>query len=400
MLTRSIKTKLIAFAIIGALATLYLGVKYVGVNVFGGGYMVTVSLPEAGGTFANGEVTYRGVPVGRIKELTPTKDGMTAKLHIESGAPDIPADVTVRVANRSAIGEQYIDLRGTSASTKLLADGDHLVGTADSLPPPIDSVLRTGRDFAKSVPEESLRTVIDEGYEWFRGSHDDLVRLLDTSKEFAETADKNFLVTEALIKNSSTVLSTQQESAQSIKSFSTDLSLLAATLADSDADLRTLITNSPAAARAMGRLFDEVGTPLGVLMSNLVSTAQVFGTNAAGVEDALIRVPEALSIGWAINTSKGVNLGLAQTYFDPLPCTSGYGGTTVRPGLETTDGKPFNRAAGCTLKPSSGVNVRGPKSVPKSATKSSSGNASRSGAPAAAKITVPATMGDLMGGAE
>lgn len=400
MLTGRIKGKLIAFALIGALATLYLGVKYVGLNVFGGGYYVTVALPDAGGTFANGEVTYRGVPVGRIKELTPTRDGMTARLHIESGAPPIPADVTVRVANRSAIGEQYIDLRGTSASSKVLADGDHLVGNAESLPPRIDEVLRSGRDFAKSVPEDSLRTVIDEGYDWFRGSHQDLVRLLDTSKEFAETADQNFLVTAGLIKNSSTVLSTQQESAQSIKSFSTDLSLLAATLADSDGDLRALITNSPAAARSMGRLFDEVGTPLGVLMSNLVSTAQVFGTNAAGVEDAFIRIPEALSVGWAINTSKGVNLGLAQTYFDPLPCTSGYGGTTVRPGLETSGGKPFNLSAGCTRPPSSGVNVRGPKSVPKSATKSSAGKVTTNGAPAAAKISVPATLGDLMGGAE
>lgn len=400
MLTGRIKTKLIAFAIIGALATLYLGVKYVGLNVFGGGYMVTVALPNAGGTFANGEVTYRGVPVGRIKELTPTRDGMTARLHIESGAPPIPADVTVRVANRSAIGEQYIDLRGSSSTTKMLADGDHLVGNAESLPPPIDEVLRSGRDFAKSVPEDSLRTVIDEGYDWFRGSHEDLSRLLKTSQEFAENADRNFLVTAGLIKNSATVLSTQQESAQSIKSFSTDLSLLAATLADSDGDLRALITNSPAAARSLGRLFDEVGTPLGVLMSNLVSTAQVFGTNAAGVEDAFIRIPEALSVGWAINTSKGVNLGLAQTYFDPLPCTSGYGGTPVRPGLETSGGKPFNTSAGCTLSPSSGVNVRGPKSVPKSATKSSAGKASTNGAPAAAKISVPATLGDLMGGAE
>lgn len=388
MLTGRIKLKLVAFAIIGAVATMYLGIKYVGINVLGGGYSVTVALPEAGGTFANGEVTYRGVPVGRIKELTPTKNGMEARLHIEAGAPDIPADVEVTVANRSAIGEQYLDLRGTSSSGKMLGEGDRLVGDRGALPPPIDEVLRTGRDFAGSVPEDALRTVIDESYEWFRGSSDDLTRLLDTSEEFAKTADKNFLVTAALIENSSTVLGTQQESAQSIKNFSSDLNLFAATLADSDADLRALIANSPAAARSMGRLFDQVGTPLGVLMSNLVSTAQVFGTNAAGVEDALIRVPEALSVGWAINSSKGLNLGLAQTYFDPLPCTSGYGGTDVRRGLETADGKPFNLKAGCTAKPSSGANVRGPGAVPRSAKMG------------AAQVSVPDSLQDLLGGAE
>ncbi|MFI5430108.1 MlaD family protein [Aeromicrobium sp. UC242_57] len=87
MLTGRIKIKLVAFAVIGALATLYLGVKYVGLNVFGGGYSVTVALPDAGGTFANGEVTYRGVPVGRIKELTP-----------HQGRDDGPAAHRVRCA--------------------------------------------------------------------------------------------------------------------------------------------------------------------------------------------------------------------------------------------------------------------------------------------------------------
>lgn len=400
MLTGQIKIKLVAFAVLGLLTTAYLGAKYVGLNIFGGGYHVTVTLPDAGGTFKNGEVTYRGVPVGRISSLEPTTKGMVAILHIEPGAPDIPADVQVKVANRSAIGEQYIDLRGTSTSDKKLADGDHLQGSSEALPPAIDEVLRSGRDFARSVPEDALKTVIDESYDWFRGAHESLTRLLDTSQEFVEIADKNFLTTSALIQSADTVLSTQQESARSIKGFSSDLNLFAKTLADSDGDLRALIDNSPATARSLGRLFDEVGSPLGILMSNLVSTAQVFGTNAAGVEDALIRAPEAISIGWAVNGSGELNLGLAQTYFDPLPCTTGYGGTSVRPGLDTTAGAPFNTSAGCKS-PASESNVRGPKSVPKKAGATSytpSAAVRKQVAAAAAEVTIPSTMQDLLGG--
>lgn len=387
MLAGRIKFKLMAFLVVSLVATTYLGIKYAGINLLNSGFDVTVALPRAGGTFVNGEVTYRGVPVGRIDELRPTKDGMEAVLHINDGT-DIPADVEVNVANRSAIGEQYIDLRGTTTAAGMLADGDRLEGSAESLPPAIDEVLRTGRDFAASVPEDSLKTVIDESYDASRGVSSQLKRLLDTSQQFVESADKNFLVTTGLIHNSGTVLSTQQESADSIKSFSSDLNLLAETLRNSDKDLRTLIDNSPAAAREVHRLFDQVGTPLGVLMSNLVSTAQVFGTNIAGVEDALIRVPEALSVGWAVNGSKGLNLGQAQTYFDPLPCTSGYGGTTVRPGLDIEPGQPFNIEAGCSLDPSSGVSVRGPNSVP--AVKPN----------AMARVSVPSSMADLMGGTQ
>lgn len=388
MLTRRIQIQLIIFAVLGLVATTYLGAKYVGLNPFGTGYKVTVALPDAGGSFENGEVTYRGVPVGRIKELRTTDNGMEADLFISGDAPDIPADVEVKVVNRSAIGEQYIDLRGTDTASgdKTLADGDRLEGSKDSLPPPIENVLRSGRDFAASVPKESLSTVIDELYNFSKGSGPNVARLIETSQQFVATADENFLVSSALIDSAQRVLTTQEESATSIKSFSTDLSLIATTLSDSDKDLRVLIQNSPAAAREIGRLFDQVGKPLGVLMSNLVSTAQVFGTNSAGVQDALFRVPEAVSVGWAVNGSKGLSLGLAQTYFDPLPCTSGYGGTTVRPGLDTSTGRPFNTNAGCTVAPSSGTNVRGPKSAPLPK------------AAVAARVSVPDSMGDLMGG--
>lgn len=388
MLTRRIRIQLVIFLVIGLVATTYLGAKYVGLNPLGTGYKVTVALPDAGGSFENGEVTYRGVPVGRIKELRTTATGMEADLFISGDAPDIPADVEVKVVNRSAIGEQYIDLRSESAAGgKLLADGDRLEGSKDSLPPPIENVLRSGRDFAASVPQDSLSTVIDEFYNLSQGSADNVARLLETSQEFVATADDNFLVSSALIDSAQRVLTTQEESASSIKSFSSDLSLIATTLSDSDKDLRALIQNSPAAAREIGRLFDQVGKPLGLLMSNLVTPAQIFGTNSAGVEDALFRLPEAVSVGWAVNGSKGLDLGLAQTYFDPLPCTSGYGGTTVRPGLDTSTGKPFNTSAGCTASPSSGSNVRGPKSAP------------RPKAAAAARVSVPDSMGDLMGGA-
>ena len=65
MLTGSVKAKLIVFVVVGLLATAYLGARYAGVSLVSSGYQVSVVLPDAGGLFQNGEVTYRGVPVGR-----------------------------------------------------------------------------------------------------------------------------------------------------------------------------------------------------------------------------------------------------------------------------------------------------------------------------------------------
>ena len=43
----------------------------------------------------------------------------------------------------------------------------------------------------------------------------------------------------------------------------------------------------------------------------------------------LSQLPVAVSIGGSVITPHGLNLGLVPTFFDPLPCTSGYGGTAT-----------------------------------------------------------------------
>ncbi|CAM3410727.1 MlaD family protein [Nocardioides dubius] len=363
MLSRSVRVKLTAFVIVGLLATTYLAVKYLGVGSFGGDYRVSVQLTEAGGLFENGEVTYRGVPVGRIDSLRATSDGVEVVLRLDGGGPEIPADAAVTVANRSAIGEQYLDLAGQGTGGDKLADGDRIDATDAMLPPPIDELLTSGRSFLSSVPRDDLATVIDETYEWTRDGAEPLRQLNTTLSSFAETAEANFVVTASLIRNSGQVLDTQLASQESIRAFSKDLAVFAKAMEDSDAELRELIENTPQVAREFQKVIQQVGGPLGDLMANLVTPAQVFGINAAGVRNSMINLPEAMSIGWAVNGSQGLNFGLAQTYFDPKACTTGYGGTTVRPGLDTSKGEPFNLMAGCDVAPSSGTAVRGPKSV-------------------------------------
>jgi phospholipid/cholesterol/gamma-HCH transport system substrate-binding protein len=389
MVTTSVRIKLIAFVVIGLIAAAYLGARYAGITFVSSGYTVKVALTDAGGLFVNGEVTYRGVPVGRIKDLQPTADGVEATLKIDASAPDLPAHPTVTVANRSTIGEQYLDLGGPAASSEdRLQSGDRIDAASATLPPDLSKLLEDSTAFTGSVPTDDLKTVIDESYNLSQGVSGDLRRLIDTSQTFQKQADDNWLVSQALIRDSATVLKTQEEAAADIAGYSKDLGVMAKTLKDSDADLRTLLNNSPDAARQLGQLFDEVGKPLGTLMGNLITTADIFGTNADGLQDTLVRIPEAVSIGYAVSGSQGMNLGMIPTFFDPLPCTAGYGGTTMHSGTDTTSSGPLNLAAGCSSTSPAGTNVLGPKSI---------GSGSHSGR-ATARIDVPDSLADLLGG--
>lgn len=396
MLTTGIKVKVALFLVVALVAAGFLAINYGRLNIFGSGYTFHVSLPASGGLFKNGEVTYRGVPVGRIDDLRATADGVVATVHVNSDAPPIPADVQPHVHDRSVIGEQYLDLTtrapGSSESypsefsSGWLSAGDTIHGTRAALPPRPDTLLRSTRDFVASVPQKALNTDIDEVYQATHGTSMPFDQLLDTTGQFEATANRNFLATVGLINSSKQVLRTQQASAASIRGFSHDLDLLARTMKANDPGLDTLITRTPASARQIELLFREVGKPLGTLMGNLVSTAQIFGVNASGVQDTLIRLPGALSIGFATNGPLGQDLGLTTTFFDPLPCTKGYEGTELRAGLQTGKGQPFNLDAGCTMSPSSGTDVRGPAAV--ASQPASSGT----------RVRVASSLGELMGG--
>jgi phospholipid/cholesterol/gamma-HCH transport system substrate-binding protein len=363
MLTFMTKSKVVVFVVLAVCTTTFLAVHYVGLDRYIGGYRVTVAMPEAGGLFENAEVTYRGVPVGRVESLEAGRDGAEAVLRISPGAPAMSAEVQARVVDRSAIGEQYLDLRGGSTEGKKLAEGAHLTLTAADLPPSIDGLLRSSRDMVESIPSDALNTVIDEGYEFTRGNGENLARLLKTSTAFARTADRNFLTTVSLIDSSGKVLATQEAAASSFTSFSKDLNLLAHSLEEQDKDWRKLVRQTPEAARQLDQLFSTVGQPLGQLMSSMISTAEVFGTNAAGVKETLIRLPEGISITYAIMSSQGMRSGVQLSFFNPLPCVEGYESTEMREGTDTSPGKPFNTDAGCTASPDTGINVRGPGAV-------------------------------------
>ncbi len=55
---------------------------------------------------------------------------------------------------------------------------------------------------------------------------------------------------------------------------------------------------------------------------------------------------------------------MALTFFSPLPCTAGYGGTVYRNGLDTGPAPALNTSARCAAPASSGVDVRGSAHAP------------------------------------
>lgn len=365
MLTRTTRLQVLAFAIVAIVGIFYLAVNYVGAGRWFGasGYTVKVNLAQSGGLFSNAEVTYRGVSIGRVGDMNLTKDGIQVDLNIDSD-DDIPADVTAVVANRSVIGEQYVDLQPKRDDGPYLRNGVTIAQRNTRLPLPVEDFLLSTDRFAASVDTGSLRTVVDEFYDATQDSGRQLQSLINTSKSFFSAAQDSLPETIDLIQTSQTVLKTQQNDSAAIKQFSANLNLIGAQLRDSNGDISKILTTAqPALAEANG-LIDDVKGSARLLLGDLVTTAGVFLDNRNGLREVLVKLPQAVTAGGSVVTPNGVNVGLTPTFFDPLPCTAGYGGTKQRSGTNTSGNPALNTKASCTAPIGSGINIRGSQNAP------------------------------------
>ncbi|MER5870209.1 MlaD family protein [Streptomyces sp. NPDC002044] len=403
MITLAVRLKNLAFLVIAVLVLGFLGIRYADLGRHVGiadHYTVNVHLARTGGLFPHSDVTYRGVSVGRVGAIDLTEDGVVARLRIKKSAARVPADAKAVVAGLSAVGEQYIDLRPESDQGPYLAEGARIDQADTEVPAPVTDLLTSMNDLTRSVPLDSLRTVVDELGKAFEGHGDDLQALIDSGSAFVQAADRSLPATTRLIKDGEVVLRTQAEEGQAIRDFATGARDLAVTLKGSDSDVRRLLAVTPDAATQVSGLLRDLDPSLGVVLANLLTTSEIAVTRQRGMEELLVKFPAAVSAGATTVDAGRMNLGMAVTFFKPLPCTAGYGGTRYRNGLDLGTAPALNTGASCTGPASSGTNVRGSANAPKGGAVPAparpgslpSGSAGSAAAPAAAPA-LPGALG-------
>jgi phospholipid/cholesterol/gamma-HCH transport system substrate-binding protein len=365
MLLRGTKVRLLLFAMIAVVGIVYVGGTYAGLDrLFGTrGYRVTVQLADSGGIFANAEVTYRGVTVGRVERLRLSDDGVDVVLDIEEDAPPIPADTRAVVANRSAVGEQYVDLQPEHDRGPYLAEGSVVARDRTSTPSSPETLLSNLDTFVGSVPQDSLRTTVDELYLAFQNAGPALQVLLDSAGTLTDAATEHLPQTTSLLSNGRIVLETQAEQTRQILDYSSNLRLIAEQLKTSNPDLRKLITEVPVVAVQVNDILRDSGQDLGVIIANLLTTMQVTSTRTDALEQLLVAFPMVTATAPGANPDGTGHLGLVLTFNDPFSCTRGYEGTRQRPGNDVTDAPP-NQQAYCAEPPGSPIGVRGSQNAP------------------------------------
>jgi len=369
VISRMVRWQLLAFVLVTLLGVGYISVRYLDAPALlrSSGYSVTLQLSQSGGIFTGADVTYRGVSVGRVGPLRLTADGVEARLDIEGDAPPIPADLDAAVTNLSAIGEQFVDLKPVRADGPVLAAGSVIPASRVSTPVPVEDLVLQVDTFVRTVPLDSLRTVVDELGTGFTGTGPELAILLETSDAFTRDAIAVLPQTLTLIRDGRQVLATQNEQASAITSFSRDLALLAEQLEAADPDIRRLILSAPQFSAQASGLIQDSGDQLSALIADLLTVSGVALPRQDGLRQILATYP-VLTATWNSSVLPGdgyLHLGLILNQFDPYVCVRGYEGTPRRSGTDTTP-IPANTDARCAEPPGSPTSVRGAQNAPRS----------------------------------
>ncbi|MGW3689800.1 MCE family protein [Streptomyces sp. NPDC005125] len=376
MITRTVKAQLLAFATVTAVGVSYVGARYTGLAdaLLDRGYTVRAEFTASGGVFPGAEVTYRGVPVGRVGELRLSGSrGVSVALEIEDGVR-IPANTLAVVANRSAVGEQYVDLQPRDSDGPYLRDGSVIARGDTRVPLPTTDVVLSLDRLVNSVGKEDLRITVDELGNAFAGTGPHLSRLVDSGNNLVESASASLPQTVSLIEDSRTVLKTQVDKGSAIRSFSHDLAALTTELKSSDGDLRRLIGSTAPAAQELNSLLKANETALPVLLGNLISGGQITVARLPGVEQALVTFPVVVAGSPTVVPGDGTtHFGLVAGADDPAPCRQGYG--TQRRDPADTSERPADTGAHCTAPRGSATSVRGAQNVPGASASTGAGRA-------------------------
>lgn len=347
MLTRITRVKLVTFVVITVVVLSITALSYVRLpqQVGIGRYGVDVELAAASGLYPQAVVTYRGVEVGKVTDVTLRPGGkVVAELQIDNEV-EIPADAVAEVRSASVIGEQYVNFvpQGTTDGAAL-EEGATVPVERTVLPTSTTELLTAVDSFFTSIPQQDLRTLMHEVRVATSGRGDELGRLIEDSKEFQAVATANLPATVGLLEDSAPVLRTQRDLDPAIRSFAGDMASFSTALAGADAQLTGTLDAGAPFLQHLGGWVDALRPHVPALVGDAAQLAEVLDVYRDNIEHLLIvgaaEVPTLTAL--VPPSSRGKERAPGNLWFrlgfDPPACSEGFAeAKNVR---DPSDGRP------------------------------------------------------------
>lgn len=274
-----------------------LGVVYVGDSVtqsqlFSHSRRIMIELPSGGGLHDRSTVTFRGNRVGIVQDVRIAGPGIEAVVDLNSDVR-IPVDTEAVVANLSPIGEQYLDFRPRSDGPPYLADGARIEQKDTRVPLRFDKLLIDAGSVARTINPDDIRTITDELATATDGL--DLTAIGQQSRRTLTLLQALQPQTLSLMRDAHVTLTTVNDSAPALESFSTQIDALTSQLKTSDPTLRELITSGSTAVPQVDALLKDISPKIHTTLDFSLPLAELTSSRNAGLKHWLTWVPFQLT---------------------------------------------------------------------------------------------------------
>lgn len=234
--TAALVTALLAAAVVAvAVAGYYL-------NPFGRAITVTAQFDSAAGLYEDNVVAVLGMPVGKIRKITPKGEYVEAEFTVDRGVK-IPADVQAVTINTSILTARQIELTPAYTGGPLLADHTTIGLNRTRTPVAFDRVLDMLDKVSKSLGGDGkgngpVADVINAGAgiadgngEKIKSALGELSRALQLSSERGETTGNQLT---SIITNLSSLMDAAARNDAKLRQFGSTTRRLSQMLADED----------------------------------------------------------------------------------------------------------------------------------------------------------------------
>ncbi|AXB43147.1 MlaD family protein [Amycolatopsis albispora] len=326
-LPRATIVQLALFLVVAVACTAYVGVRVFGSTSLAGGFLVTVRMADTGGLTPASQVTYRGVPVGKVEQtkVRPGLAGVEITLRIRDGV-SVPASASAVVSMETPMAIQKLDLRPADDRPPYLAEGSEIASEATSRPVPLETLLTHFLTLADSIDPADLATLSREMSAGLTGTTADLERLLGNAGKLVDAMAQGRPSIVNLTGNAASLLDVAKGHSGTLGRTTESLRQLTGELRGQLPAANTALDTAVPLAEKVAPLLRQAQPSVSTLLANLASGSQILVTRTPALNELLVAVPATLDELASIEHG-----GVAHFYLVAAQGPACYYGTERRP---------------------------------------------------------------------
>jgi virulence factor Mce-like protein len=310
---------LILVGVVGVVSIAWAAVGLAGIR-FDHPKQITVRLAQTGGALPGAEVTYLGIPVGKVSSARLAPDAVELKLTVRPKGP-MPRDLRADIRQKSSLGEPFVELApaGPSKQGPALAastDPDKAVIPVErtSAPQPLYNLLGNLHEVLSNVDPADL-SGLSQGLSGLVGHEDDIRNGLRAFAQIGEVLGRHHAELGDLLSASARLSAALDANRDQLAGAISGYAGLGRSLARHTGELENILKKGAAFGTVGNALLTEADADLknGVL-SGLDVTFHTMATRPVKLRETWYWLPEFMErIGYVLDGTT-MNIGVGNSF--------------------------------------------------------------------------------------